>query len=495
VHQLTSIEDLRPAPWNPREISPEALAGLKVSMEEFGDISGIVWNARTGHLVAGHQRLAALQEKYGEGLRYEDGAVVAPDGERFPIRVVDWDELKEKAANVAANSPEIQGTFTDDLGSLLAQLQIDMPELSIDLRMAELAMAELGPLGLPADEGEEALSLAARFGVPPFTILDARQGYWQERKAAWLALGIDSAATREGLKTSGSLSGTVPRYYQMKEETEARLGRELTHQEFQADHLPALIEGTSLASSDTGGIVSIFDPVVCELVYRWFCPPGGSVLDPFAGGSVRGVVAAWLGRDYTGVDLSERQVKENRRQAINTVPERQPKWIHGDSLSIDELAPGDYDLVFSCPPYADLKVYSDDARDLSNMNYTDFLEAYREIIARSVAMLRDDRFACFVVGEVRGEDGAYRSFVPDTIAAFEDAGARFYNEAILVTMVGSLPIRVRRAFEQYRKLGKCHQNVLVFLKGDARAVTPLPDEERGAVADIIEGGRQAEGNG
>jgi hypothetical protein len=46
-----------------------------------------------------------------------------------------------------------------------------------------------------------------------------------------------------------------------------------------------------------------------------------------------------------------------------------------------------------------------------------------------------------------------------------------YNEAILVTAVGSLPIRVGRQFEAGRKLGKTHQNVLVFLKGDARRAT------------------------
>jgi hypothetical protein len=60
---------------------------------------------------------------------------------------------------------------------------------------------------------------------------------------------------------------------------------------------------------------SIFDPVLCELAYRWFCPPGGLVLDPYAGGSVRGIVAAKCGRRYIGIDLSERQVSANRAQA------------------------------------------------------------------------------------------------------------------------------------------------------------------------------------
>jgi len=141
------------------------------------------------------------------------------------------------------------------------------------------------------------------------------------------------------------------------------------------------------------------------------------------------------------------------------------------------------DFVFSCPPYADLEKYSDDERDLSTMSYDDFLEAYRAIIAAACARLREDRFACFVVGDLRaGKHGAYRGFVCDTVAAFRDAGLIFYNDAVLVTMVGSLALRVGRQFSGYRKLGKTHQNVLVFCKGDPGAATEaVGDVEFGEV--------------
>jgi hypothetical protein len=225
-----------------------------------------------------------------------------------------------------------------------------------------------------------------------------------------------------------------------------------------------------LAAQPQSG-TSIFDPVLCELAYRWFCPPGGAILDPFAGGSVRGIVAAQLGRRYTGVDLSERQVAANREQAVRIGGDPVPVWHVGDSCAVATLAPGAYDLVFSCPPYADLEVYSDDPRDLSTLPYADFLAGYRAIVAASVGLLAPDRFACFVVGDVRDPKGLYRNFVADTIAAFQDAGARLYNEAVLVTAVGSLPIRVGKQFEASRKLGKTHQNVLVFVKGDPRQAT------------------------
>jgi len=216
---------------------------------------------------------------------------------------------------------------------------------------------------------------------------------------------------------------------------------------------------------------SIFDPVLCELAYRWFCPPGGAVLDPFAGGSVRGIVAAKLGRKYTGIDLRPEQIAANEQQAATITPENPPRWIVGDSRNVATLAPGQYDLVFSCPPYADLEVYSDDPADLSTLDYAAFLAAYREIVAASVAMLAEDRFACFVVGDVRDKKGMYRNFISDTIAAFQDAGAKLYNDAVLITSVGSLPIRVGRQFESGRKLGKTHQNVLVFVKGDPKKAT------------------------
>lgn len=220
-----------------------------------------------------------------------------------------------------------------------------------------------------------------------------------------------------------------------------------------------------LAASASG--TSIFDPVLCELAYRWFCPAGGAILDPFAGGSVRGIVASCLGFAYTGVELRAEQVEANRAQAhIGTGPA--PVWLTGDSRAIGTLAPGAYDMVFSCPPYADLEVYSDDPADLSTLPYEAFRADYTAIIAASCAMLKPDRFACFVVGEVRGSDGAYYGFVPDTVAAFRQAGLAFYNEAILITMAGSLPIRAGRQFNGGRKLGKTHQNVLVFVKGNAK---------------------------
>ena len=223
--------------------------------------------------------------------------------------------------------------------------------------------------------------------------------------------------------------------------------------------------------TEAGSGTSIFDPVLCELVYRWFSPVGGLVLDPFAGGSVRGVVASKLGRQYVGHELRQEQVNANREQgsALCGDDPAPPAWVCGDSRNIDKTCSDvSADLVFSCPPYADLERYSDDPSDLSTMDCAAFVEAYRAIIAKSCALLKQDRFACFVVGEVRDKKGNYINFVGDTVQAFRAAGLHYYNEAILVTCVGSLPIRAGRQFSAGRKLGKTHQNILVFVKGDGK---------------------------
>lgn len=143
------------------------------------------------------------------------------------------------------------------------------------------------------------------------------------------------------------------------------------------------------AATGTSG-TSIFDPVLCELVYRWFCPPTGHVLDPFAGGSVRGIVAGVLKRSYTGIDLRPEQVKANEVQARRILKKGhgKVKWIVGDSVNVVDLAPREYDLVFSCPPYADLERYSDDPRDLSTMKYADFLDVYRTIVDKSTRAIQ-----------------------------------------------------------------------------------------------------------
>lgn len=620
-------------------------------------------------------------------------------------------------------------------------------------------------------ETDKSGELVKQFLAPPFSLFDARSGYWQSRKRDWMSLGMESELGRGVGMLFSDPTAYYINFYTEKTAYEKKHGKistadfanylgldTLRNTQKAVDKLSPggspdplararmgkqsimKIKGKKVAECmgkfggeygrKTMSGTSIFDPVLCELLYRWFCPTGGRILDPFAGGSVRGIVAAYLGYKYVGIDLSENQVVANRVQAerivrnknlvtnydditpvekhgnmwikrddlfsfagirggkvrtcwvlaqgakglitagsrmspqVNIVahiakelgipsrvhipegelspellsakkvgaeiiqhkpgynnviikraeddadvmvskdwvlipfgmeckeavrqtakqvvnipkkatrlvvpvgsgmtlagilhglekqkrkipvlgvcvgadPEKRldkfapafwremvklvhvdtdyhkplkdkkidnvildeiyeakcldylqdgdcmwivgiretqevsimPQWVVGDGLDVKELTEGMYDFVFSCPPYYNLEIYSEDKRDLSNFStYEDFLYDYCRIIKRSVSLLKENRFACFVVSEIRDSKGFYRGFVPDTIFAFENAGAKFYNEGILLTIGGSLPIRIPRQFRAGRKLGRTHQNVLIFYKGDVSKI-------------------------
>ncbi len=552
--------------------------------------------------------------------------------------------------------------------------------------------------------------LRERFLEPPFSILDSKGGDWQNRKRAWKRKGIRSEEGRDVSAVPGAFGG------ELNEKGEDKYGRK--------------------PMSET----SIFDPVLCELMYNWYCPAGGRILDPFAGGSVRGIVANYLGFKYTGIDIRPEQVESNRAQALEILPiNNQPQWYIGDSnvvldgfnkedgeqqelytpvelvgdiwvkrddmfcaagvrggkvrsclsltrgakglvtagsrkspqvnivasiaqamgvpcychcpegelgpellsaqakgavivqhkagynnviiararedaeargflevpfgmmysgavdetkvqvgnipdgvqrivvpvgsgmalagiltglaeigrelpvvgvvmgadpeKTLDTFAPsnwremctlvpsgldyhteatntmignikldpiyeakclpylqsGDlfwvvgiredvgakneykdeyvvpvikkevtgkvqFDLVFSCPPYADLEVYSKLPGDISNMDYPQFMAMYRSIIQKSVKLLKRGGYAIFVVGDIRDKRGYYRDFVSHTKQAFIDAGALLYNEAILLQPLGTAMLRCAKIFEAGKKLTKVHENVLIFKK-------------------------------
>ena len=202
------------------------------------------------------------------------------------------------------------------------------------------------------------------------------------------------------------------------------------------------------------------------MMYRWYCPQGGSILDPFAGGSVRGIVANYLGYHYSGIDIRQEQVDSNREQALTILGvDNLPQWYVGDSnIVLDQNWQKQFDLVFTCPPYADLEVYSDLQGDISNMDYDDFIFTFESIMRKACKLLKKGGMAIVVVGEVRNKQGNYYGFVGDTIKLMQRcAGMGYYNEAILATSLASAALRAGGNMKS-GKLVKVHQNVLMFKK-------------------------------
>lgn len=266
------------------------------------------------------------------------------------------------------------------------------------------------------------------YNIPPFSILDCKTKFWVRRKLFWRKLGIQSELGRD-----------APVYVNFK---------------------PHIGNPERFTNKTT----SIFDPVLCEFVYEWFVPKNGKLLDPFAGGSVRGIVAQYLGYDYTGIDLSEKQIKSNIKQAKKILDKtNQPIWHTGNSINVLDTLKYSYDAIFTCPPYGSLEKYSDLEEDLSNMPYCDFIKAYKTILQKSIDLLKQSAYLCIVVGEFRDKNGGCVGFVPDTIKLIQSMGMVYYNEIILLTQLGNAGMRIKTCIKN-QKMVKVHQNVLVFKK-------------------------------
>lgn len=236
---------------------------------------------------------------------------------------------------------------------------------------------------------------------------------------------------------------------------------------------------------------SIFDPVLMECALKWWCPRPAKrdhpvvVIDPFAGGPVRGIVAAACGLLYVGIDISERQVEANRQQLQHVMKDalhdiaHEPIWIHGDGEDVVQLvraelqkqgldAPTPADFVVSCPPYYNLEKYDCGPADLSMLpTYAAFQDKYARIIKQAASLLKPKHMAVFVVGNVRSPSGETHLLHHDTINAFNAAGCKPYNDAVLKTALGNAPMRAERTMRAGSKLVSTHQNVLCFFKGDS----------------------------
>ena len=180
--ETVPIDKLNPAEYNPRrDLKPgdPDYDKLKKSIIAFDMVEPLVWNKKSGNLVGGHQRLKVLKE-----LGYTE----------TEVSVVNLSPSKERALNLALNkiSGEWDFPLLKDLLESLDTGIIDMEITGFDLGEIEDLMTQFHP------DDIEHMSLSERFIVPPFSVLDARQGYWLDRKRAWLSLGIQSELGRGG---------------------------------------------------------------------------------------------------------------------------------------------------------------------------------------------------------------------------------------------------------------------------------------------------------
>ena len=282
--QEIEIEKLIPYARNSRTHSDDQIAQIAASIKEFGWTNPILVDGEAG-IIAGHGRLAAARKL---GMK--------------KIPVIELSHLsptQKKALIIADNKLALNAGWDNEMLALeFEELELD----GFDLALTGFGEDEINNLLQNEEEEKEGGNgggnLAEKFLIPPFSTLNAREGWWQNRKKAWLNLGIKSEEGRDA---------------------------------------PAGGSPDMLARQNGESGTSIFDPVLCEIAYRWFCPQGGTVLDPFAGGSVRGIVASRLGCRCVGIELRPEQVEANRAQ-VAIAAEPLPEWRVGDARDLGAIA-------------------------------------------------------------------------------------------------------------------------------------------------------------
>jgi tRNA1(Val) A37 N6-methylase TrmN6 len=404
------VEKLQVWEKNPRK-NDEASEKLSGMIQEYGFINPIIIDQH-GIIRAGHTRLKAAKKL---------------DKKTVPVLIHNF-ENEAQAIGFAIADNKSSEWAEWDFGQL-EELMKELEEQDFDTEMTGFDDDEKDFNVKDYTEGVTPSPLNDDFLVPPFSVLNTSRPYWIERKKMWKALIGDSGETRKYT--------TSPK--------------------------------NNLYSQMADG-VSVLDPVLAELVNHWFLPnkKDNKILDCFAGDTVFGFVSGHKGNAFRGIELRKEQCDLNNERT----KEFDVKYFNDDGQNVlkhvDEKS---MDLLFSCPPYFDLEVYSKLENDASNQkNFPSFVKILENAFTDSLKCLKDNRFAVIVIGDVRNKKtGYYYDLIGEIIKIMRGNDYDIYNHIILYDRVGTAAM-MARPYMKNRKLPKVHQNILVFYKGDTKKI-------------------------
>lgn len=246
------LDEIQPYERNPRK-NDKAVDYVARSIKEFGFKVPIVID-KDGIIVAGHTRYKASRK-----LKLDKVPCIVAD---------DLTDEQIKAYRLADNKVSEQAEWDDDL------LKLELDDI-FELDMSDFGFDTDIDIEDRYDDYEKG-SINEKYIVPPFSVLHAGQGYWQDRKKQWISFIHSKEGRSDQLLGSG---------------------------------LQKLAQKGGQPTENAG--ISVFDPVLTETMVKWFCPEHGRIIDPFTGGSVRGLVSSFGGHDYVGVDLRQEQIDAN----------------------------------------------------------------------------------------------------------------------------------------------------------------------------------------
>ena len=210
---------------------------------------------------------------------------------------------------------------------------------------------------------------------------------------------------------------------------------------------------------------SIFSPAVASWALNLYAPAdGGTVVDPFAGGGTRAIIAASLGHHYVGTELREDEAADVTGRATALGFADRVRIVHGDARSIDQHV-RDADVLLTCPPYWNMERYEGGPADLSQAaTYDEFLEGIRDVAKAALFTLKPGAAAVWVVGLHRTSDGTLLPLNHDIARVHRDVGWVFREEIVLRRIGDGSMTRIGQ-FEKGRgHLVRQHEYALVFRK-------------------------------
>lgn len=332
--KTVGINSIKPYENNPR-INDGAVEATANSIKEFGWQQPIVVD-KDGVIIVGHTRLRAAKQ-----LGLSQVPVVYADN---------LTDAQVKAYRLADNKTGELADWDFDL------LDVELDDLDLDFDMSDFGFYDDG-----SDDEEELENqqnqehvegtLSGTFLIPPFSVINLASKQVMDRKRGW----IDK----------------IQDFGQARAESES-----YTNKGFN--------DGTYGITMKTG--VSILNPVISEVICKWFLPAGkNKVFDCFSGDTVFGFVSSYLGNSFTGIELRQEQVDFNQKRVDEFGLDAH--YICDDGRNVGNHIPAEsQDLLFSCPPYFDLEVYSDKENDASNQEtYDDFIKILEQAFTNALS--------------------------------------------------------------------------------------------------------------
>jgi DNA modification methylase len=214
---------------------------------------------------------------------------------------------------------------------------------------------------------------------------------------------------------------------------------------------------------------------------------GQTVFDPFLGVGTTSQAAQHLGRKSIGIELNSTFAELAKKDIVNT---QEHRIICDDVRNmLDHIKEETVDFIITSPPYADLlkkvkgnfaykwrehsdidaianpKPYSEDKRDLGNLEYGDFLQEIEKVFSLSYTVLKEASYCVWIVKDYRDlENGRpYVNFHSDIIKCAENSQFKLWDIRIYdQTEFRPLVVLGYPSRNYYLNIG--HSYILVFKK-------------------------------